>query len=116
MAGVIDENEFVRKDVHEEFIKRMEEAEDRQNHRISALESTLQRILEMSASIERLATNMGHMAKEQEAQKDNINEVGERLKVLEQRDGEKWRNVTSYIITTVLGIVLGYLATKFGLK
>ena len=56
----------------------------------------------LTTSVEKLALSMESMVKEQEQQ-------GKRLEILESRDGEKWRQVTGYIITTVLGIVLGFI-------
>ena len=103
------ENEYLLKSVHDEFSKRVEEENDRQNHRLSALEETLTKILSMSTSVERLATNMEHMVKEQQAQ-------GERLKVLEDKDGEMWRKLVSYSLTAILSIIIGYLASHFGLN
>lgn len=34
---------------------------------------------------------------------------------LESRDGEKWRTVTSYLLTAILGIAVGIIAKQFGL-
>lgn len=100
---------FVLKEVFEEIIKRMEDENTRQNHRIQTLEDSIGQILNLTSSVERLATNMEHMVKEQQEQ-------GERLKVLEARDGDMWRKVVSYSITAVLSIVIGYLASRLGLS
>ena len=94
---------------HEEFRRRMEEEHKRQDKRIALLEEQTREIGEQNASIERLAVNMEHMLTEQVAQ-------GKRLEVLEKRDGEMWRKVTGYIITTIVGLALGLLATHTGLK
>lgn len=94
---------------HEEFRRRMEEEHKRQDKRIALLEEQTREIGEQNASIERLAVNMEHMLTEQVAQ-------GKRLEVLEKRDGEMWRKVTGYIITTIVGLALGLLATHIGLK
>lgn len=99
---------FVLKEVFEETLKRMEDENTRQNHRIQTLEDSIGQILNLTSSVERLATNMEHMVKEQQEQ-------GERLKVLEARDGDMWRKVVSYSITAVLSIVIGYLASRLGL-
>ena len=45
--------------------------------------------------------------KEQEKQ-------GKRLEALESRDGDMWRTVVGYIITAVIGIVLGFMAKQMG--
>ena len=94
---------------HEEFRRRMEEEHKRQDKRIALLEEQTRENGEQNASIERLAVNMEHMLTEQVAQ-------GKRLEVLEKRDGEMWRKVTGYIITTIVGLALGLLATHIGLK
>ena len=60
------------------------------------------------ASIEKLALNMENMVKEQRKQ-------GERLEVLENRDGEMWRKVVGYAVTAVVGILLGFLFQRFGM-
>lgn len=93
---------------HEEFVKRMEDEDHRQNRRIEILEKSVQQFTSLTASVEKLALNMENMLKEQEAQ-------GNRLEALEDRDGEKWRTVTSYVMTTVIGILIGYIFTLLGM-
>ena len=100
---------FVLKEVFEETLKRMEDENTRQNNMIQTLEDSIGQILNLTSSVERLATNMEHRVKEQQEQ-------GERLKVLEARDGDMWRKVVSYSITAVLSIVIGYLASRLGLS
>lgn len=102
------ENEYVLKEVFEEHTKRVEDENTRQNHRISILENSISQIVQIASAVERLATNMEHMAKEQQMQ-------GERLKTLEERDGEMWRKVVSYVITGFLSAVIGFLASKLGM-
>ena len=93
---------------HEEFVKRMEDEDRRQNRRIEILEESVQQFTSLTASVEKLALKMENMLKEQEAQ-------GNRLEALEDRDGEKWRTVTSYVMTTVIGIMIGYIFTLLGM-
>lgn len=94
---------------HEEFRRRMEEEHSRQNKRLENLEKDMDDMKKINTSIETLAVNMKNMLDEQVRQ-------GERLEVLESRDGEMWRKVTGYIITAVIGIVLGFLFTHIGIK
>ncbi len=94
---------------HEEFRRRMEEEHSRQNKRLENLERDMEDMKKINTSIETLAVNMKNMLDEQVRQ-------GERLEVLESRDGEMWRKVTGYIITAVIGIVLGFLFTHIGIK
>lgn len=90
---------------HEEFARRMEDEHGRQNKRIELLEESMQKQNALLSSIEKLAVNMESMQKE-------LTRQGERLEVLESRDGEMWRKVTGYVITTVIGAVLGFIFTQ----
>ena len=93
---------------HEEFRRRIEEENKRQDKRIETLEENAKRIEGLNSSIEKLALNMENMLKEQLKQ-------GKRLEVLESRDGEMWRKVVSYAITAIVGIVIGFLFKQFGM-
>jgi len=93
---------------HNEFAKRMEDEHTRQNHRIAEIEKTLEQNNQLLIHVERLATSMETMQKEQTNQ-------GERLKKLESRDGEMWRKVVGYVITAILGIVIGFIFMQIGM-
>lgn len=101
------ENPITREE-HEEFRRRLEEENKRQDARIKTLEETVRQIGALATSVEKLAVSMQSMLKEQEKQ-------GKRLEVLESRDGEKWRKVMGYIATTAAGVVLGYLFKRIGM-
>ncbi len=100
---------------HEEFARRMEaenqrleDENNRQNRRLEVLEENVREMSTLATSVEKLATNMEGMLREQEKQ-------GKRLETLESRDGEMWRKVTSYVLTCVVGAVLALVLTHIGL-
>jgi len=100
---------------HEEFRrsmdaenKRLEDENKRQNHRLDALEEAVKQVADINTSVEKLALNMQNMLNEQVSQ-------GNRLEVLEDRDGEMWRKVVGYAVTAVVGIVVGYLMRRLGM-
>lgn len=101
------ENPITREE-HEEFRRRLEEENKRQDTRIGILEDSVRQIGALATSVEKLALSMQSMLKEQEKQ-------GNRLEMLEGRDGEKWRKVMSYIATAIVGVVLGYLFKQIGM-
>lgn len=86
----------------------MEAEHRRQNRRIELLENSVQQIDSLATSVEKLALSLQSMVKEQEQQ-------GRRLEVLESRDGEMWRKVVGYLITAVIGIVVGYAFKQIGM-
>lgn len=98
----------ISREEHEEFARRMEDEHKCISHRLTDLEETVRQIGQLTASVEKLAVSVESMAKTQTRQ-------GERLEELESRDGEMWRKVTGYVITAVIGIVVGYIFTQIGM-
>lgn len=101
-------DDYITRAEHEEFKLRMEQENHRQNRRIETLEENTQQITQLTVSVEKLAQSIELMVSEQKQQ-------GKRLETLESRDGEKWRKVTGYVITTIVGLVIGLIATQIGL-
>ena len=85
---------------HEEFRRRMEEEHRRQDKRLELLEENVQKIGALTTAVEKLALSIESMVKEQERQ-------GERLETLESRDGEMWRKVVGYVISAIIGVIIG---------
>ena len=107
--------EYVSLREHEEFRrsmeaenKRLEDENNRQNHRLESLEKAVEQVAAISTSVEKLALNMENMLKEQ------VNQ-GKRLETLEGRDGEMWRKVVGYVATAIAGIVVGYIFKQLGM-
>lgn len=92
---------------HEEFKRRLEEENARQDRRIALLEESASKMGAMSTSVEKLALSMESMVKEQERQ-------GMRLETLENRDGEMWRKAVWYVVAAVIGAFLGHVFTQIG--
>lgn len=93
---------------HEEFRRRLEEENKRQDKRIELLEENVRELGQLTNSVGKLATSVESMVKEQEKQ-------GKRLETLEGRDGEMWRKVVGYILTAVAGIIIGFVFNQFGM-
>ena len=93
---------------HEEFRRRLEEENRRQDKRLELLEKSVREIGELTTSVEKLAQSVQSMVREQERQ-------GERLETLESRDGELWRKVVSYAATAAVGVLVGLIFQQAGL-
>lgn len=109
------DGQYVSMEVHKEFEKRMisenqrlSDEDKRQNRRIDDLEETVRQIGDLTASVKELAVSMKNMAKLQEQQSHDIEE-------LKNRDGNMWRTVISHLATTIAGAVLMYALTQIGL-
>jgi hypothetical protein len=99
--------EGISREEHEEFRRRMEEEDKRQNRRIDLVEKSIQQIGDIAMSVEKMAVSLQSMVKEQEQQ-------GKRLEALESRDGEMWRKAVGYVVTALLGAVIGFALKQIG--
>lgn len=100
--------DYLSRAEHNEFVKRIDEEEIRQNKRLDMLEQNVKEIAELTLTVKELAVNMRHMAKEQEKQ-------GQRLEQIEARDGDKWRRAVSYVLTAIGGAILTLVLSRIGL-
>ena len=96
---------FVTKEVHEEFVKRMEEEDRRQNKRIEIIEEKQGQISDLVASVKVLAVNVENIAKE-------INEQGVRLKEIEGKPGKRWEQLLGYVISALVTAAIAYFLTR----
>lgn len=87
-------NEPISRAEHEEFARRIDAQEKRQDRRLELLEENVREIGALTVSVQKLAQSLQSMVKEQEQQ-------GRRLQALESRDGEKWRKLMGYIATAL---------------
>lgn len=100
-----DMEDFVTKAVHEEFVKRMEEEDKRQNKRIEIIEEKQVQISELVTSVKVLAANVENIAKE-------INEQGLRLKEIEGKPGKRWEQLLGYVISALVTAAIAYFLTR----
>lgn len=102
------EEQIISRAEYEEYKKRLDAENRRQDKRIELLEESTKQISALTVSIEKLAQSVESMVKEQEAQ-------GKRLESLESKDGEMWRKAVGYIVTAVIGIAIGFIFKQIGM-
>ena len=106
---------------HEEFARRMtaenkrlEDENTRQNRRLEQLENTVnqivvQQLTTLTGTIQALKTSVDNTIKEQAA-------IGERVKKLEDKDGDMWRTAVKYVLSAVLGGVVVFIMSRIGMS
>ena len=99
-------DEYVSRNEHEEFVKRLDDNAKQLSDRIDRIERQNNQITDLLVLVNKLASSMEHMMKEQDEQ-------GKRLEKLESKDGEMWRKFLGYVISGIVGIAVALLfATK----
>ena len=92
-------SEFVTLEVHNEFVKRIDAEDNRQNKRIEIIEAKQAQISELVASVKVLAVNVENIAKE-------INKQSQRLDEIEGIPKKRWETIVACIITGLLGAAI----------
>ncbi len=106
------EDAITRKE-HEEFVKRIEAEDQRQNKRIEVIEDNISQIITrqittLTSMIEKTALTVDSIQQEQERQ-------GKRLATLEGKDGDMWRTSIKYIIAAITGGVIAFALAQIGM-
>lgn len=101
-------DDFVSRAEYDERLKRVDDENNRQNHRLDKLENLMERLNDLTVAVKELATNMRLMKQEQERQ-------GERLESLEAEPAENWKTTVKTIITVIVSAAVTYIITKGGI-
>ena len=96
--------DYVSRHEHAESIKRIEEENNRQNHRIGMLEESMQQIHSIALSVKELAINMAGMQEEMKRQ-------GERLSRIEAEPADAWKTMKRTILTVAVTAIVTALMT-----
>ena len=104
----MDEKDYITRFEVDERLKRVDDENNRQNHRIDKLENLTEQLSDMAASIKVMAVSLQGMQAEQKEQ-------GERLKKIEEEPADKWNSLVKTIITVVATAFVTYFLAKGGL-
>lgn len=97
------EDVITRKE-HEEFARRQDEENTRQNRRIAVLEEDIKEIHGLTVSVEKLAISMENMMVE-------LKKQGDRLGELEREPIEAHKQIKMSVVTALVGAVVGAAVT-----
>ena len=101
-------DEFVRQDVFDAKLARVDDENVRQNHRLDRLEKNGALLNDLVVSVKELAMSVKQMQEELKRQ-------GERLDRIEDEPAEKWKKLSWLVVTGLVGAVIGFLVSKLGL-
>ncbi len=99
----MDDNMITRQE-HEEFARRQDVENERQNRRISLLEDDVRQMNALTVSMEKMAVNMENMFVEQRR-------LSDRMEALEKEPAETNKQIRQSIITAVVGTIVGSIVT-----
>lgn len=108
------EADYITRVEHDEYARRVDEMDARQNKRLDKLESSVTEINRLATSIEKIAVNQDYMISEQKKQSDLLakaqNKIDEIEKApLEQMKAAKKKTVETIVTVVVTALVVGVL-------
>lgn len=89
-------DEYISRGEHDEFAKRIDAEQARQNKRITVMEDTMKQYVTLTLSVEKMAMSIEQMVKEQKRQ-------GEKLEELENAPVKNWNTIKSSILSAIGG-------------
>lgn len=89
-------DEYLTIKVHDEFAKRIEAEEQRQNHRLGALEDTMRQLTDLTVAVKEMAVSLSAM-------KDTLEAQGKRLEEIEKEPADNWRKAIWIVVAAVIG-------------
>ena len=92
--------DYITREEHKEFAKRMEADNHRQDKRIEVLEENVRQIGALTVSVEKMASSVENMAKE-------LGNQGERLAELKKVPGRNWDTLKSGLLGALATAVAG---------
>lgn len=95
---------YILRQEHEEFARRQDAENERQNRRIALLEENIREISTLTVSVEKMAVNMTNMLEE-------LKKQGERLEKLEQEPAEAHKQIKIAAITALISTIVGSVVT-----
>jgi len=104
-------DDYITRSEHEEFARRIDAEDERQNRRIALLEENGAHINALTVSIEKMAVSMENMLAEQKKMGERMDRQGERLEKIEMEPAEVHKQAKATVITAVISTVVGAAVT-----
>lgn len=100
----MDERDFVTAGMCAEHMKRIDDENNRQNHRLEKLENAMDNLTDLTVNVGKLATSMDNMSKE-------LTKQGERLEKIEDRPVKRWDSIVAALIAGAVGLLFGLISS-----
>jgi len=102
------DDKYLKEDVHEEFAKRVDEHQARQDKRLDGLEERYRQIQDLNTSVQRIAISIEVMTKE-------LAKQGERLEAIEKEPASNWKKFLWLLFSALMGALLVVVGQSIGL-
>lgn len=95
------EAEYITRHEQEEFKRRIDEEESRQNHRLSVIEGRVDKLIDMQVSMAQLQVGISNITEE-------LKKLAAEVDSLKQAPADKWNKAVWIVISIVITAVVTY--------
>ncbi|MCD8286094.1 MAG: hypothetical protein LUD50_02575 [Clostridia bacterium] len=99
---------YVSESTFKATVEQLKAEDKRENERLNILEKNVEKMTDLTVEIHSLTESVKNMT-------ERIADQNERLKVLENKDGEMWRTAVKYVVSALIGGVIAFLLVQLGM-
>ena len=115
MKGDQTLDDYITRAEHTAFAEKIDAENDRQNHRISALEENIKQLQQLTISVEKMAVNMESMVRSQNDMTRSLEKQGERLDAIEKEPATKWKQASWIALSVLITAAVTFFLSRIGL-
>ena len=100
-------DDYITRPEHEEFKKRLEDEESRQNRRLEVIENRVDKLIDMQASLAVMQAGIDSISQE-------VKRIGAEVDSIRQEPADKWKKAVWIVVTVILTAAVTYLLSRMG--
>lgn len=101
--------DYITRPEHDEFKKRLESEENRQNRRLEVLENRVDKLIDMQASLAVMQAGIDSISTE-------VKRIGTEVDAIKQEPANKWHKAVWLVIAVVLTAAVTFLLAQVGVS
>lgn len=103
------EENYITRPEHEEFKKRLEDEESRQNRRLEVIENRVDKLIDMQASLAVMQAGIDSISQE-------VKRIGAEVDSIKQEPADKWKKAVWIVVSVFLTAVITFFLTNLGVR
>lgn len=101
-------DEYITRPEHDEFKRRLEDEETRQNRRLEVIENRVDKLIDMQASLAVMQAGIDSISAE-------VKRIGSEVDAIKQEPADKWKKAVWIVVTVALTAVATFILAKAGI-
>ena len=102
-------DDYITRPEHEEFKKRLEDEESRQNRRLEVIENRVDKLIDMQASLAVMQAGIDGISSE-------LKRIGTEVDSIKQEPADKWKKAVWVVLVVFLTAAASFVLSKMGVQ